>query len=611
MVRERIMIKAINHVWKHYRSIAMNGAIVFLVMMGIASTVSLAISPGITVPSGQPDVFIDLDNDGVWDEDKEPSFNGPDAIQRAIIAAHDGNTIRVNKNETTDYSRIIIYKAVRIVGNASNKPIIDGSLCKTSNMVAVHVKSSDVILDNFIIHDSSIGVLVHRLFGLPISNITISNCTIYDIKGIFGWTPPAYCPKGCAIALVGDVTSSIIRNNVIYDCEKGIFLSGGADNNSIISNEVYDADIGILLNTARDNIIMWNSIHHNEIGIKIFKNNTIHCNDIFENEKYGIKVPSCPLAEPVDAKYNWWGSSSGPYDDHDTDSAPPPYNNMEGTGDRVTAYVYYRPWERIVTNISFDGPVSTENGYPLIGGSTKINLAAATTCPCCWIVNATYYRVWYSGSWDPTPGSGVDDTGNFKLYTGNFTLSGDGLHYLEFYSEDSGGHKEGVKNVTVYVDDTPPQIIKTVGYPHVQGDGYPDYWITSSTNITINATEQGYSNSDLEKVSYRIYCNGTWSSWTDITTELPYTLKFSEECNHTLQIVAKDCLGNTAWDNETFYVDNTPPDVSIEFGTPLCDQGNKTFITSYTPIWVNATDNGTEPCIVGSVNLTVDVYNAT
>ena len=270
MVRERIMIKAINHVWKHYRSIAMNGAIVFLVMMGIASTVSLAISPGITVPSGQPDVFIDLDNDGVWDEDTELSFYGPDAIQRAIIAAHDGNTIRVNKNETTDYSRIIIYKAVRIVGNASNKPIIDGSLCKTPNMVAVHVKSSDVILDNFIIHDSSIGVLVHRLFGLPISNITISNCTIYDIKGIFGWTPPAYCPKGCAIALVGDVTSSIIRNNVIYDCEKGIFLSGGADNNSITSNEVYDADIGILLNTARDNIIMWNSIHHNEIGIKIF-----------------------------------------------------------------------------------------------------------------------------------------------------------------------------------------------------------------------------------------------------------------------------------------------------------------------------------------------------
>ncbi|KAA0005808.1 MAG: hypothetical protein FE042_06795 [Thermoplasmata archaeon] len=406
MVVVKRVIKVMNHVWKHYRSIAMYGAIVFLVIMSIASTISLATFPSITVPSEQPDVFIDFDNDGVWDEDTEPSFYGPDAIQRAIIAAHDGNTIRVNKNETTDYSRIVIYKAVRIIGNASNKPIIDGSLCKTPNMVAVHVKSSDVILDNFIIHDSSIGVLVHRLFGLPISNITISNCTIYDIEGIFGWTPPAYCPKGCAIALVGDITSSIIRNNVIYDCEKGIFLSGGADNNSITSNEVYDADIGILLNTARDNIIMWNSIHHNEIGIKIFKNNTIHCNDIFENEEYGIKVPSCPLAEPVDAKYNWWGSSSGPYDDHDADSAPPPYNNMNGTGDRVTAHVYYRPWEQIVTNISFDGPVSTEDGHSLIGGSTRINLTA-TTCPCCWIVNATYYRVWWNGSWDPTPGSGV------------------------------------------------------------------------------------------------------------------------------------------------------------------------------------------------------------
>ncbi|RLF62370.1 MAG: hypothetical protein DRN33_05670, partial [Thermoplasmata archaeon] len=44
--------------------------------------------------------------------------------------------------------------------------------------------------------------------------------------------------------------------------------------------------------------------------------------------------------------------------------------------------------------------------------------------------------------------------------------------------------------------------------------------------------------------------------------------------------------------------------------------GNTSVIVAYyvnfsTPIWVNATDNGTDPCIVGSVNLTVDVYNAT
>ena len=59
-------------------------------------------------------------------------------------------------------------------------------------------------------------------------------------------------------------------------------------------------------------------------------------------------------------------------------------------------------------------------------------------------INKTYYRIWYNSEW-------ID----WKEYTGNFTLSGEGKHYVEFYSIDNVGNKEEVKNQTHYVDQTP------------------------------------------------------------------------------------------------------------------------------------------------------------
>ena len=936
---------------------------------------------------GQPDVFIDENDNGVWDPG-EDTFYGTHAIQMAIDNATSGDTIIVNRNESIEYSgNIYVDKSLKLIGNESRKPIINASL-NADEPVGIHVNCSDVLIKNFIIHDGSIGVHVHNSCA-DITNVTISDCILYDFEWKVAPNEPWYFSGGSGVGFEGGsghtVTSSKIINNKIHDCDRGITLTSSANYNTISFNEIWNCTgrgdkewekgVGIFLNSTHDNDITRNKIHDNRVGIIFFKNNTIHCNDIFDNEDYGIEVCSLPRQSPVpvNATCNWWGTNSGPYDDHNTSTAPPSYNNTNGTGDNVTAYVLYKPWAQVRTNISFNGfHMVLSDDSICVNEDTEINLTGTTTCPCCWMVNATYYRVWYSGSWDPTPGSGVDDTGNFKLYTGNFTLSGDGLHYLEFYSVDNGSHKEDVQNVTIYldnkppeqtvefgepknesftlvgigpytpvwinstddlsgtrvlwyrisvqrndgsweegdvvevldnsandtddtigrisvkidlwqtckhqlhyacedyagngnhindnddyvdfwvdaeepsilctivpsdihenygnnytwincsgklyinatdkgctavtdggssgigriewiahidrdldnqfegsisgviydndendtnpaigkinasisfsencrhdveiwaydkfenynytklyikvdceppvinkkvgepnctkqpdvwcvttdtvitfnvtdigcywqntsfhpgvglasvtyyiwnstsgwdsgttvsiennwanftvkfneeckhyikvvakdrlgntridnetfyVDDTPPQIIKTVGEPNVTGNGNPDYWVTTDTVITINAEDLGCCGLELENVSYRICYDGEWSSWTDITTELPYTLKFSEECNHTLQIVAKDCLGNTAWDNETFYVDDTPPIIDATIGHPNCsgEMPDEWCITSDTKIWVNATDTGTEPCIVGSVDLYVDVYNA-
>ena len=45
----------------------------------------------------------------------------------------------------------------------------------------------------------------------------------------------------------------------------------------------------------------------------------------------------------VDAQQNWWGDSSGPYDDSDNTSEGGLYNPT-GSGNAVSDYVDYYPW---------------------------------------------------------------------------------------------------------------------------------------------------------------------------------------------------------------------------------------------------------------------------
>jgi hypothetical protein len=58
-------------------------------------------------------------------------------------------------------------------------------------------------------------------------------------------------------------------------------------------------------------------------------------------------------------------------------------------------------------------------------------------------INATYYRIWYENSWT-----------SWLKYSNNFTLSGEGKHYLEYYSVDNAGNVEETHNQTHYVNDS-------------------------------------------------------------------------------------------------------------------------------------------------------------
>jgi len=79
-----------------------------------------------------------------------------------------------------------------------------------------------------------------------------------------------------------------------------------------------------------------------------------------------------------------------------------------------------------------------------VSSSTEFNLTATDDLSG---VDTTFYRIWYSGTWTP-----------WNEYAGNFTLSGEGKHYIEYYSTDIDGNTEAVHNQTHYVDDTVPVV---------------------------------------------------------------------------------------------------------------------------------------------------------
>ncbi|MCD6572668.1 MAG: lamin tail domain-containing protein, partial [Thermoplasmata archaeon] len=112
-----------------------------------------------------------------------------------------------------------------------------------------------------------------------------------------------------------------------------------------------------------------------------------------------------------------------------------------------------------MTTIYFSSPYYYDGNH-WITSSTPLYLNATDDLSG---VNSTWYRIWHNG-WS-----------SWTEYTAPFSINGNGLHYIEYYSIDNAGNIENVHNTTVYVDNTPPTTMLQHGMPY-----YNDY-ITSST----------------------------------------------------------------------------------------------------------------------------------
>ena len=228
-------------------------------------------------------------------------------------------------------------------------------------------------------------------------------------------------------------------------------------------------------------------------------------------------------------------------------------------------------------------PVTEEKiGFPKYEGgrwitsSTKISFHASDDLS---NVTATYYRIWYNGSWT-----------RWMLYNGSFNLLGEGMYRIEFFSVDSAGNVENVHNVTHFVDNTPPHTSADIGKPFYKDER--GEWITSNTSIYLNSTDYPECACGVKEIYYS-YDDGT--TWFVVNGSVA-SFYIPEECAHVVKWYAVDNLGNAEEIHERILnVDNIPPETTLVIeghysgsGTP--DDPYRIAITPETRIYLNATD---------------------
>jgi hypothetical protein len=166
----------------------------------------------------------------------------------------------------------------------------------------------------------------------------------------------------------------------------------------------------------------------------------------------------------------------------------------------------------------------------------------------------------------------------------NFNLVGfeEGLHILTWGSIDNLGNNETGNSIRVYLDNSPSSTGITLGNPKFRVNSN-DYWnITGSTIFTLVADDQ-YSGVKL--TWYTIdgsYFEGNEFDFTGYDDGL-----------HTITWGSVDNLDNSESSNVlVINLDNTPPLIFLEFGTPHRIIDNITHITSSTNITLIPFDLG-------------------
>ena len=243
-----------------------------------------------------------------------------------------------------------------------------------------------------------------------------------------------------------------------------------------------------------------------------------------------------------------------------------------------------------------------------ITSQTPITLSATdgdVECVHCSGVAATYWRNtlvderYCSGEWDCQLAEG---TGDFGTYVEPFYKPEESCHLIEYYSVDHVEKTEEPKKQCVYVDNTPPVPVKTVGKPRTLWDGSDaiyynisdkcwnnasdsiDCWkITTMTPVYLDCADPQPHPVDHEQTCFKVswdgddvtpkYCDpdhyngdlqkdGFCCVFHDgVATE---GFLFKEECEHELEYYCKDALGNTGpIDEEKFKVEGTSFDIQL------------------------------------------------
>ena len=328
-----------------------------------------------------------------------------------------GSTVNVAAGTYNITSHIAINKSISIIGDPVNKPVVqanssfDTDYGGTSNYffradpaVTATINIRNIVLDGsgynvyggmrfYPTHSGTIENCVFQNITEPTGDkylgfgivsdgsLTIQNNVFTDIGRVGIWVGTSsntisynvYTGKGAIDCLdygieVGAGGVATITGNTITNC-LGIASSDGSTSAGILVTTYYGdgTTATITGNTLTDNT------EGIAVGYDVSDTSTVvaHYNNINGNTDYGIHT----TAPTVNATYNWWGSSSGPFH---------PILNPTGRGNNVSDNVTFVPWS-VVENptvttqaaTSITTTTATLNMSFTVGGYDSVNVRFA------------------------------------------------------------------------------------------------------------------------------------------------------------------------------------------------------------------------------------------
>ncbi|MFH1278333.1 MAG: right-handed parallel beta-helix repeat-containing protein [Candidatus Eisenbacteria bacterium] len=420
------------------------------------------------------------------------------------------------------------------------------------------------------------------------SGIYMTGCTAIEVSGNVANGFPGGNGVGGS-----NLTNVQVLGNEFASCRKGVNFWGATTFITIAGNQLTGCSSAGVNVKGQDIDIENNIIEDNDIGVDVgyhvidTKRVTLSYNSIVGNTTFGVREDGA--SDTVDARFNWWGDSSGP--------------NVakRGSGDNVTGNVAVDPWigkeggENIVCDpdpevltvasptktidvnylgggsglvygynmtFSWDPSVSTSVGQVTQGnllsdqGTTQFfaNQVGSTITVNCVLLGAqpgvsgpgTMFSVEFDGVSCDT--SVIDLTVVAVRDNNNQPLSG-------FYADDGA----------IYVDLTAP--VFTVNGPAV-GECY-----AAAPVLDLEASE---ACGDLDDAFYRVD-GGAWTAdaglftdyagvaWTNATWTLPGFAGLGEG-EHTVDFYCTDDFGDSsATVSWTFTKDTVAPPVATAF----------------------------------------------
>lgn len=438
--------------------------------------------------------------------------------------------------------------------------------------------------------DSTYGILVDGVSGVGQTYIDIMNNLLRNVEeygiGINGNTSYVTISGNLIFKMVGSDHSgdpnwdaswpSDICACIHIGGEVGPIHNVSVDDNVFTTNLTGDgststAGVGVLFHGIqelsppnrdwiefRDVYISYNRIVNNSYGILALSGNgsiTLHGrtdvsrgNNLSDNTLFGLY--NLVVNASFDATNNWWGNITGPYNSTE---------NPSGLGTNVSGNVTFWPWLEFGTYQSgysippyvdyvVDLPKSSDE-Y-VIRDFTQIHISAQDDESG---LKSLTYRIWDTvHRWSP-----------WMNYTGPFTLSGEGLHKVQYNATDNAG-KSLIDTRVHRVDDEAPLV--HVIYPN-GGEA-----LYGTINITWSASDEIFDQGVLD-----------WNDSIPLTADYPGHIQSFIPTEDTIRSVQLLLYGDDATVSVKLFSSIFPVPTSIAQSTKHLENIG----SPSSPIWID------------------------